>query len=422
VRAVVDWIDLASELGESPLAADSDWTEINAVNILTVHSSKGLEFPIVFLVNLVSQRFPTTQRREQIPIPDELIKETLPKGDYHLEEERRLFYVGVTRAKEKLYLTAANFYGEGKREKKLSPFIFETLGDGVVKSEVSEEKGEQLSFNDYQPTLPNLQPTTRNLQQIHIDYLSYSQIETFRICPLHYKLKYIYKLPTPPSSAQSFGTSIHTALRDFYRLVGSGGKRSERLLMELLEKNWIDEGYQSKNHEQKNKQRGANYLKGYYKKSFNPKNMVEGTEVPFTIPLVSDGERPLKIGGRIDRVDTFPNGKIELIDYKTSEKPPTQKEMEKNADIGRQLAFYAIAATNIKEKPFNKKPEDIILSFYFFETQTKISTVRTAQQLEEAKKEIFKAREEIESSEFKCSGNMLCENCEYKLFCKTDEN
>lgn len=96
--------------------------------------------------------------------------------------------------------------------------------------------------------------------------------------------------------------------------------------------------------------------------------------------------------------------------------------MDKNKDIGRQLAFYALAATNIKEKPFNKKPDEIKLSFYFFETQTKISTVRSAEQLEEAKGEIFNAREEIENSDFKCSNSILCGNCEYKLFCSVDES
>src|SRR4030042_6788367 len=156
-----------------------DWGEVNAVSILTVHSSKGLEFPVVFLVNLVSQRFPTTERREQIPIPDDLIKEVLPVGDYHLEEERRLFYVGMTRAKDKLFFTAADYYGEGEREKKLSPFIFEALGEGAVGSEYLEDKSEQLSFLDYAAEKVQL-PTTEQKLPIHIDYLSYSLIETFR--------------------------------------------------------------------------------------------------------------------------------------------------------------------------------------------------------------------------------------------------
>ena len=115
VPAVLDWIELSMELGESPLANDTDWVTNNAVNILSMHSAKGLEFPVVFLANMVSARFPTIERREQIPIPDSLIKEELPEGDYHLEEERRLCYVGMTRAKDSLYLTGANYYGEGKR-------------------------------------------------------------------------------------------------------------------------------------------------------------------------------------------------------------------------------------------------------------------------------------------------------------------
>ncbi|KKR69552.1 MAG: hypothetical protein UU12_C0043G0008 [Candidatus Woesebacteria bacterium GW2011_GWA2_40_7b] len=178
VTAVVDWLDLSMELGESPLATNEDWTEINAVNILTVHSAKGLEFPVVFIVNLVGQRFPTNERREQIPIPDELIKEVLPVGDYHLEEERRLFYVGMTRAKERLFLTAADYYGEGKREKKLSPFIFEALGEKSVASEKWLVASEQLSLLDYKPHEP---PVTSHKPPLQIDYLSYSQIELLHI-------------------------------------------------------------------------------------------------------------------------------------------------------------------------------------------------------------------------------------------------
>ena len=109
--------------------------ELNAVNIMTVHSAKGLEFPVVFLVNLVSDRFPTRSRRDAIPIPEELVKEIvaeeLTEKEANLQEERRLFYVGATRAKEKLYLTASNFYGDAKRKKKPSIFLYEVLDRDV---------------------------------------------------------------------------------------------------------------------------------------------------------------------------------------------------------------------------------------------------------------------------------------------------
>ena len=412
VSAVVDWLDLSMELGESPLAADSDWTDINAVNILTVHSAKGLEFPVVFLVNLVAQRFPTTERHEQIPIPVELIKEVLPVGDYHMEEERRLFYVGLTRAKEKLFLTAADYYGEGKREKKLSPFIYETLGDKVDVGGKLSTAVDQLSFLDYK-TNDQLDSSTVKQSPLHIDYLSYSQIETFETCPLHYKLRYIYKVPTPPSASQSFGTSIHTTLKEFFESIASGGKPTEKLIHDLLDKNWISEGFKTKSHEKEFLVKGRLYLSGFLKEDFNPKNLPLVLEQPFTVPLGED----LKIGGRMDRVNDLGNGEIEIEDYKTGATIPTQKDVDKNL----QLSFYALAATKIPTIPFGKTPDKIKLSLYFLDQQTKIVTTRTAKQLEEAVKEIYKVKDEIEKSDFKCSNHMFCQmGCEYSLFCKSE--
>jgi len=410
VRSVVDWIDLASELGESPLAADVDWMDFDAVNILTVHSAKGLEFPVVFLVNLVSQRFPTNQRREQIPIPDDLIKEVLPKGDYHVQEERRLFYVGMTRAKKNLYLTAANYYGEGKREKKLSPFIFEALGDDAVSSEQLTVDTKQLSFLDYQP-MDHLPPIIDKQPQIHIDYLSYSQIETFRICPLHYKLKYIYKLPTPPSSSQSFGNTFHAVMKEFYDLVKIGKKPTLNLMYKILENKWVAEGYMSKSHEERSYEKIKKFLKHYLENLFDPGVLPIQTEQPFIVRIDD-----LKVGGKIDRVDAEGSG-VHIIDYKTGSHPLTQKE----ADNDLQLCIYAMAASLIPEFPFNRKPEDIKLSLYYFDTPQVVTTKRSKEQIEEAKKIILDYRKQIEESDFKCSKNILCESCEYKLFCQADE-
>jgi DNA helicase-2/ATP-dependent DNA helicase PcrA len=408
VPAIVDWIELASELGESPLAADTDWTLVNAVNILTVHSAKGLEFPVVFLVNLVGQRFPTIERREQIPIPDALIKEVLPIGDYHLEEERRLFYVGMTRAEDLLFFTAADYYGEGKREKRLSPFIFEALKDKSVSAELPPVTTQQLSFLDYatpKPSKIKVKPLP-----LHIDYLSYSQIETFRTCPLHYKLKYIFKVPTPPSASQSFGISMHATLKAFFEKVAAGEKPTERLIFATLSENWTREGFSSKTHERKFLEKGKLYLSGFLKEEFNPKNLPVAMEEPFIVPL----ESGLKIGGKIDRVDVLPDGGIEIIDYKTGATIPTQAEVDKNL----QLSFYALAATSIPTAPYGRKPEEVKLSLYFLDNQEKISSIRTSEDLKKAKEEIYKVKEEIEKSDFACSNHVFCQNkCEYSLFC-----
>jgi DNA helicase-2/ATP-dependent DNA helicase PcrA len=398
------------ELGESPLSNDSDWVHNNAVNILTIHGAKGLEFPIVFLINLVSARFPTTARREQIPIPESLIKEELPEGDYHTEEERRLFYVGMTRAKDMLYMTAANYYGEGKREKKLSPFVYEVLGDKPVVA--VQPVVDQISLLDWK-TSPAEVVNNQKIERQPISYLSYSQIETFRLCPLHYKLRYMLNIPTPTSASLSFGTSIHNAMRDFYDHHARGEKVTNTLLLELLQKHWLTAGYESKRYEEEMKKRGEKYLSTYFDSEFNPKTHIVTLEQPFTVPLSRDGQS-MKIGGKIDRIDLLPNGKIEIIDYKTG-RMPSKREVDTNL----QLSMYALAASEIPGAPFGIKPEDITLTLYFFDTNQRISTQRTVDQLELEKMTILNIAKEIEMSDFTCSGNMLCKTCEYQLFCKS---
>ncbi|MEK7526070.1 MAG: ATP-dependent DNA helicase [Patescibacteria group bacterium] len=412
VPEVIDWIDLSSEIGESPLAADVDWSEVNAVNILTVHGSKGLEFPIVFLVNLVSQRFPSTQRHEQIPIPEELIKEILPQGDHHLQEERRLFYVGMTRAKQKLFLTAALFYGEGKRDKKLSPFIYEALDQKTFEQTVKQKSDKKTNFSDFEK-IENLS-NSQERQHLSINYLSHSQIETFQTCPLHYKLKYIVKVPTPQTASQSFGTSMHAAMKNFYEVVKRGEKPTQILLHDLLKQNWIKQGYTSKAHEKEFFEKGKSYLTGYLEKEFNKDRLPILMEEKFVLPLESS--RPLKIGGIIDRVDVLPDGNIEIVDYKTGATVPSQKDVDKNS----QLSFYALAATTLNQHSFNKDPKQVKLSLYYFENQQKISTLRTKEDLLRAKAEILNIRDEIQNSDFKCNHNYFCANCEFAMFCNSD--
>ncbi len=407
VATILDWIMLSMELGESPLASDTDWSTNDAVNILTVHSAKGLEFKVVFMANLVSGRFPSIERREKIPIPEALIKEELPEGDFHEEEERRLFYVGMTRARERLYFTAANFYGEGKREKKASPFVYEALGDDAVAAQVAKPVN-QLTILDWKKEEVREEIVKRALS---ISYISYSQINAFQLCPLHYKLRYILNIPPPASPALSFGSSVHNALKDFYLMIKGKERVSKKILVELLWKNWLREGYGSKAYEETMKRRGKEYLESYFDEEFDPKATTLVVEQPFTASISLDGKL-IKIGGKIDRIDDLGGGKIEIVDYKTG-RVPSKRQV--GTDL--QLSIYAMAASEIDESPFGRKTEDILLTLYYFDSQQKIQSKRTSQQLAEDKKKILDYVKAIETSNFRCSGNIVCTSCEYKMFC-----
>ena len=402
VYALVDYLDLSMELGESPLAAQEDLGLYEAVNLLTVHSAKGLEFPVVFLVNLVKQRFPTRRQNEKIPLPNELIKEILPEGDYHLQEERRLFYVGLTRAKDYVFLTAARFYADGKRERVLSPFVYETLGKDYVENLLSKKKEEKLQltifkFTDEKKVVPKIIKKGNQY--------SFSQIETYKTCPLQYKYRYVLGLPSPPTSAASFGTSIHNTLLKFYREFKRNPKIELERLLEIFEKEWIPIGYSSLSHEERMKKTGRELLRDFYE-NFHRKDIeIVDLERLFRIKI---GD--YTIVGKIDRVDKIGKG-LEVIDYKTGKMPD-----EKNLKKSLQLTIYALAA--VDPHLYNKKPDEVTLTFYYLTVPDKISFKKTKKELEEAKKKILETIKEIESSEFKANVGPWCDFCPFKIMCE----
>lgn len=412
VFAVSEWIQLSMELGESPLAANSDWNKNNAVNILTIHSSKGLEFPVVFVVNMVAARFPSLERKEQIPIPEDLVKDILPQGDYHLQEERRLCYVAVTRAKDRLYFTAAKYYGEGKREKKISPFVAETIGLSALTKAEAAPLGttKQLSLLDFAPhEQKNVSSNMlKNKKESGSLYLSYSQIDTYLNCPLQYKYRYSIKLPVPPSAALSFGDTIHKTLEQFYRAVQENKNPTVDDLLTLYRNLWKSVGYGNKAYEAKMKAHGEYLLRGFYQKGYVAGVVPKQLEESFKLKLTP----ALTLGGKVDRVDLKPDGKIEIIDYKTGQSTKLKKNVKKDL----QLSVYAMAATD--QGVYAYRPEDVTVSFYFLESQEKISGNRTKEQLDEARDTIIETAQKIQSGEFLPNPGRHCDFCEFRLICE----
>jgi len=410
VFAVVDFINMSIEMGESPLIAKTDIASFNAVNILTVHSAKGLEFPIVFLVNLTEERFPTRHKKETISIPNTLIKEILPTGDYHIEEERRLFYVGLTRAKDQVFLSSSKFYGEGKRIRKISRFIIETLGEEFVnkETELKKEQKFQLSIFDFKQTKQGSgNPTPTDYQLPITNNFSYSQLNSYKICPLQYKYLYVLKIPTLPTASASFGTTIHKTLQDFYSDFLKNKKVDKKRLLELYKKSWIPIGYSSKAHEDRMKKEGEKMLRNYFDKFHSSDLKIIGLEKLFKIKITED----IYFTGKIDRIDAINKNEVEIIDYKTGKKP-SDRELTKSL----QLTIYALASHD--KNLFNKKLEDINLTFYYLQTPEKITLKKTEEELIDTKDRIIDMVGEIRQNIFPANPGIHCDFCPYKIICE----
>jgi len=401
----LDYLDLLVAAGENPAQAEIE--DIDTVNLLTVHRAKGLEFPIVFLVNLVSDRFPTRRRRDPIPLPDELVKEALPEGDSHLQEERRLFYVGCTRARDRLFLTWARKYGGGVREKKPSGFIAE-LGPEVicqlstVKSQISPVNCQLSNVKSQMSTVKSQISPVKSPPVRRLDHVSYSQLDTFSVCPLRYKYRYVLRIPVPTSPALSFGKTIHETLHLFHQkrdLAGITVSRDE--LLSIYDQVWIDEGYTTVEHKEQRYRSGRKLLKDYYEKHSELLGHPVYLEKKFRLRV---GGIPLI--GFIDRIDRTPDGGFEIVDYKTG-----SIKDQRAVDRDEQLSVYALAA----REALGIVPQ--VLSLYFFEQNQKLSTQRSAEYLEKKKQEIANRICQVERDPLEPRVGRWCEWCDYKKLC-----
>ena len=289
------------EAGDDPPTADID-PDADAVSVLTVHKAKGLEFPVVYLVGLVAGRFPATDRAEPLPLPVELVRETLPAGDFAMQEERRLFYVAMTRARDELVLTHAVDYGGG-RARRVSPFVLEALD--LPASAGSAGTGARSTapldkMATFEPTAAPVdsapEPSNEPLM------LSFYAIDDYLTCPLKYRYAHVLRVPLAPHHAIIYGAALHAAVQEFHRRHARGQVMGEAELFEAFERAWTNEGFLSRAHEEARLEAGRAALARFRAEQLRPGAVIPAyVEREFAFTL--DGDR---VRGRWDRVDIEP--------------------------------------------------------------------------------------------------------------------
>ena len=418
------------DAGEDGALAFDIETGPDVVKIMTVHASKGLEFRFVFIVNLIDRRFPAQARAEALPLPDGLVNAgaqdarsaggDAEQGNEHLEEERRLFYVAITRAKEGVFLTSAEDYG-GARKRKPSRFLIE-LGYGLEVGSWKLEVEKRGSIIASESQLPD--PLTIEIPK----HFSFTQLAAFATCPLQYKFAHVYKIPVFGSYSMSFGKTMHGALQRFFETwieregaqegteAASDPKlvppsRPPALPVSLLEletfyaESWQDDWYKNDDDREAYREKGLASLRAYYElvKTQRPNPLM--LEQGFTVKI---GGAALK--GRIDRIDACEGG-VEIIDYKTGS-PKTESDIKKDLTKREQLYLYQIAARDVLGLDVKK------LTFHYLEDNSQVSFLGSPDQLLKLEEDITERVAQIKKGTFDPTPGFACRYCDFKDICE----
>jgi len=422
------------------------------VLVNTIHGVKGGEFPIVFLPFLRSASFPLNYRTEKIisKPPDSWLKYSqntdLTNKEHHLQEERRLFYVAITRAKEKLYLltpkkatsklvkelpdnlledhimtnqeTILNTYSDlrVKYENLLHDALSREMYNEVIELTnaltiiKSHENGKKIDLgnleweeilkkeleNEFEPEIP---------ERLH---LSASAIDTYEACPLKFRMGRIDGIPQNAKKPELiFGNIIHSVLQRFHE---PKKELSIKRIIRLLDEEWKKDDFDYSVREEKFKEQGIEILKKYVKNISKNLPTVIKREEQFSFDI-----GPITIRGAIDRIDQLGDG-IEIVDYKTSKSSTSAK-------TNFQLAIYSMYLEQLEDPLLGGIP--IQSSLYFLRDEEKPirSHNFTSDQIGLAKEKIIDVAAGIRNKEFSPKTGRHCDWCDFKaLACPAWEN
>lgn len=398
----VSHLEALIEASDDPATAEADFDE-NAVNILTIHKSKGLEFPIVFMVSMIKDKFPLRSKKDSITLPDELIKDTLPSGDFHLQEERRLCYVGMTRAKQELYLTSARDYG-GVRMRKISQFVIEAMDK--TKADEDYFKSSALeAIERYAPVENNATDYHSIIPDDHLITLSQYVIDDYLTCPLKYKYVHILRVPLMPHHTIIYGKAIHEAIKHYHISKLNGQAVTIDEVIQVFHNSWTSEGFLSAEHEMHRITAGEEALRKFYTKQEQSPNLPTYIEKEFSFIIDYD-----RVIGRWDRVD-IRDGDVYIVDFKSSD-VRKQKDADSRAKDSMQLAIYALAYEII----YGKRP--VAVELHFLETDLVGRAEIDEKMLAKARENINEAARGIRRRDYTANpGYMNCRYCAFADIC-----
>src|SRR5229473_944092 len=406
----------------------------DAVQLMTVHGAKGLEFSHVFVLRVNKNKFPQPERSHVFEFPARLMKEGAPEVHFHHQEERRLYYVALTRAQDRLTITWVS-----EKKGKVPPFIEDLLMEPSVKRrdvlqlapkvaaappDSSDEPdagtaqnllfapsgGLPKVFSRIAKWAQTFHPPSSEPLELHP-----SAVQSYRSCPQRYLFSSLWSLQEGPKATLTFGRVMHGTIRRMMAECKKGNRLPFDEVQRIFETEWSVMGFEDKYQEGEYKKDGLEQLRAFHQAVLEQPLLVLELEKNFELPVENNVILKGRIDqvnslGRVDRSAAIKTNDVEIVDYKTGK---AKKDSDAQKDL--QLSIYAIAAKEI----FEWNPVRMV--FHYLQDNQRQETTRDARQLDEALRVVQETAADIRAGEFTAKPGFICRNCAYKPICPAHE-
>jgi DNA helicase-2/ATP-dependent DNA helicase PcrA len=422
----LEYLDYYEQAGEKICLEDD--APGDAVQLMSAHGAKGLEFPHVFLLQVNSRSFPPSKRSPLFEFPTALMKEELPDGDFHIQEERRLFYVAITRAEERLTITTIR-----EKKDKVPVFIEDIVMDPAIKrrdvrqlspkvAAAAQDPRDGMSLAGTDELFPAVSGPARIFSRIGQWAESYqtvipeplklspSSVEAYRKCPAQYLFEKLWSLDGAPKATLTFGRVMHQTIKRFLGELRKGNRIGFDEVKRLFDTEWSERGFEDEYQQDEYRKDGVEQLRAFHAAMLEATPEILEQEKAFELPMANN----VIIGGRFDQVNSLngPRGKdVEIVDYKTG-RPLSDANARKNL----QLSIYALAAKEI----FEWNP--VRLAFHYLQNNQLQVTTREKKDFDDAERKVQEAAADIRAGEFGAKSGFICKSCAYRMICPEHES
>lgn len=402
-----------------------------AVKLSTAHKIKGQEYEYVFICKAIDGKWGNRRVVELIKLPDTLVTLVDLSKKEKNEDERRLFYVSLTRAKKKCWITWAGQYGD----KQTVPSMFV--------SEIPDELKQQMDTIAFMPEaqeilqqlfatvqVPTLGQEERSfIKGLLTDYkMSPTALSLYLECAYKFKLSQMLQTPRAKSPAQAYGTAMHKALEDFFRLYKQAQSKpsADFLVAKFFEA--LDDEILTDIEKNDWKRRGEEALRLYfdfYGETLLPPVATERFFGGKLHPVLLDD---IGLSGKIDKVEWVDQKtkKVRVVDYKTGA-PQSRNEIEgktkySDGSYKRQLVFYKLLAS--VDRSFGYSVVETQLDFIEKNPSGKLKRETfeiTDEEMHDLIMVIKETMAKIRNLEFpRTTDYSVCAQCEFRRHCWPD--